>query len=172
MIGNDVVDIIQSRKESNWQRRGFLNKLFTTEEQQLIKNYHEPEIMVWTLWSMKEAVYKIYNRQTGIRAYIPKQLVCTVDHVNLGTVIINNHTYHTKTTVQDNCIYTIATQQKLDLENIYELHNVIIIKDHNGFPYVANRHNDKKQPVSVSHHGRYFKVAAINSSHKIVEQVC
>ena len=46
MIGNDVIDLAQSRKESNWQRKGFIEKLFTADEQQLIKNYDEPEVIV------------------------------------------------------------------------------------------------------------------------------
>ena len=31
MIGNDVIDLQQSRQESNWQRKGFLEKLFTQQ---------------------------------------------------------------------------------------------------------------------------------------------
>jgi hypothetical protein len=33
MIGNDVVDLALAQKESNWKRKGFLNKLFTSVEQ-------------------------------------------------------------------------------------------------------------------------------------------
>ena len=37
MIGNDVVDLELAKKESNWQRRGFLSKIFTKNEQRLIR---------------------------------------------------------------------------------------------------------------------------------------
>ena len=159
MIGNDVVDISLSRKESNWQRRGFMDKLFTIQEQQLIANHPDPEIMVWTLWSMKEAAYKIFNRQTGVRGFIPKQLVCTINNDNINTVTIYGNLYYSKTIIEDNCIYTVTTIEESKLDGIYELHDAVIIKDMNGLPYVIKQNS--LQPISVSHHGNYYKVAAI-----------
>jgi phosphopantetheinyl transferase (holo-ACP synthase) len=76
MIGNDIVDLELAHKESNWKRNGFLDKIFTQNEQLLILNAKNPEVMVWNLWSRKEAAYKIYNRKTQIREYIPLQLEC------------------------------------------------------------------------------------------------
>ena len=76
MIGNDIVDLALAKKESNWQRNRFLDKIFTKNEQQIILNDANPEIMVWNLWSRKEAAYKIYNRETGIRGFFPLQLEC------------------------------------------------------------------------------------------------
>jgi len=161
MIGNDVVDIVQSRKESNWQRRGFLDKIFTKEEQRIISSHHYPETMVWMLWSMKEAAYKIFNRQTGIRANIAKQLLCHINELNTGTVTFKGNFYYCKTIVQDNCIYTVAACSKSSLESIYELQNVTLIKDSNGLPYIANKPMGSLQPVSVSHHGNYYKIATL-----------
>ena len=77
MIGNDIVDLALAKKESNWKRNRFLDKIFTTKEQVLIVDAENPEIMVWNLWSRKEAAYKIYNRETGIRGYFPLQLECS-----------------------------------------------------------------------------------------------
>jgi hypothetical protein len=37
VIGNDIVDLA-ARKESNWKRPGYLNKIFTTKEQLLISS--------------------------------------------------------------------------------------------------------------------------------------
>ena len=71
MIGNDIVDLELARKESNWKRKGFLDKIFAKNEQLLIFNAENPDTMVWNLWSRKEAAYKIYNRQTQIRGYFP-----------------------------------------------------------------------------------------------------
>ena len=161
MIGNDVVDIIQSRKESNWQRKGYLLKIFTTEEQLLIHNYNNPEIMVWRLWSMKEAAYKIYNRQTKIRAYIPHQLICTISGA-FGTVTCNGRIYYTKTIFDANAIYTVATINEQALLNSYELTDCVIVKDTHGHPYVYNSKQKRLQPVSVTHHGRYHKVVALD----------
>ena len=32
MIGNDIVDLDLARTQSNWQRKGFLDKIFTKKE--------------------------------------------------------------------------------------------------------------------------------------------
>ena len=165
MIGNDVIDIVQTRKESNWQRRGFLDKLFTTDEQLIIFDYADPEIMVWVLWSMKEAAYKIYNRQTGVRAYIPTRLVCTIVDADInnfeGIVIIQDNIYYSKTVVEKQIINTIATITTAGLKSIREIKNISIIKDSNDLPYIYNERSQLLQPVSVSHHGSCKKIIAI-----------
>jgi phosphopantetheinyl transferase (holo-ACP synthase) len=62
MIGNDIVDLSLAPKESNWKRKGFLDKIFTKNEQLRIIKSDNPENMVWNLWTRKEAAYKIFNR--------------------------------------------------------------------------------------------------------------
>ena len=47
MIGNDVVDLALAKIESNWQRKGFLNKIFTENEKILIQKSKNQELMVW-----------------------------------------------------------------------------------------------------------------------------
>ena len=59
MIGNDIVDLNCANKESNWQRSGFLEKLFTKEEQKWIQKAEHKTLAVWLLWSQKESAYKI-----------------------------------------------------------------------------------------------------------------
>ena len=33
MIGNDIIDLDVAKTESNWKRKGFLDKIFTANEQ-------------------------------------------------------------------------------------------------------------------------------------------
>lgn len=163
MIGNDVVDIIQSRKEGNWQREGFIQKIFTHKEKLLITQATEPEIMVWLLWSMKEAAYKIYNRQTKIREYIPKKLQCTLLSQNhdyiLGQVLCLENIYYTKTILNKDEIYTIAVSNLHDFDQVVEIEKKDITKDKHGIPYLKS---DIFQDVSVSNHGRFEKVVTLN----------
>jgi hypothetical protein len=49
LIGNDVIDLSLAKKESNWQRKGFLKKLFSNDEQQLILEALNSFEMVWRL---------------------------------------------------------------------------------------------------------------------------
>ena len=78
MIGNDIVDLIQAKRESNWRRRGFLAKIFTPHEQGLIHQAINPDQLVWLLWSMKESVYKLAIRSTGNRVFAPTKMACSI----------------------------------------------------------------------------------------------
>lgn len=166
MIGNDVIDILQSRKESNWQRKGYLEKLFTPEEQVLIADAPDPEMMVWILWSMKEAAYKVYNRKTKLRAYIPKKLACFLHFENpdfiIGKVTCSQYIYYTKTTLSQDSIHTIAVCSFDNLDHVIEIEKKSIFKDQNGIPYLAASLQNKPQDVSISHHGRLEKIVTLN----------
>lgn len=157
MIGNDIVDLALAKKESNWQRKGFLNKIFTQKEQLLITNADNPEIMVWNLWTRKEAAYKIYNRQTIIRGYFPLQLECFFESETLGTVYCNGNSYHTETKISDESIYTIAVVEKEYLMQIKDLNLDAKICKTNGIPFIIEEFTKMEKPVSISHHGRFWK---------------
>lgn len=157
MIGNDIVDLVLARKESNWQRKGFLDKIFTQKEQLLIANANNPEVMVWNLWSRKEAAYKIYNRQTNIRGYFPLQLECFYESEISGFVICNGAIYYTKTKIYDESIYTIAVAEKENLQQITEINSNAKIFKENGIPFIMEKFTEVKKPVSISHHGRFWK---------------
>jgi len=157
MIGNDIIDLALAKKESNWRRKGFLEKLFTQEEQLLIAKAKNQEIMVWNLWSRKEAAYKIYNRETGIRGYIPKQLICFYENETRGTVCCNGYIYYTETIVTANFVYTIAAI-KLDLfSRIKKINLDEEISKTNGIPNKIDAQTALLTPVSISHHGRFWE---------------
>ena len=71
MIGNDVIDLVLAKKESNWKHKGFLTKLFTSFEQELIAKATNQEEMVWMIWSIKESVYKAYQRINYNEGFYP-----------------------------------------------------------------------------------------------------
>lgn len=173
MIGNDIIDLDTARIESNWRRRGYLQKIFTASEQLLISGSSDPEIMVWRLWSMKEAVYKIYNRQTGIRSYMPLKLQCydleTVAGKLLGKVRCYNQIYFTETLIDKAYIHSSAMRSKntfnqLTLaiyeDNGYEEIQKIVRKDENGLPFITDKATLKAIPASISHHGKFYSYIA------------
>lgn len=161
MIGNDVVDLALAQKESNWKRRGFLDKIFTKDEQLLISKSENPEVMVWNLWSRKEAAYKIYNRQTGIRGFIPLQLECFYENAILGTVFINGNRYFTKTTISNDAMHTIAVTKTELFEQIKLVTPKTKIDKINGIPFVFESNNKRMNPASISHHGRFTECITI-----------
>ena len=108
MIGNDLVDLKLAAKQSNWQRIGFLDKLFTPDEQGYILNSDNPFETVWLLWSMKESAYKAYLQTHNERFFAPKKLECNLISKNRGTVLINNVLFVTESEIGEAFIYTVA----------------------------------------------------------------
>ncbi len=165
MIGNDIVDLALAQKESNWKRKGFLDKIFTKNEQLMILHAQNQEVMVWNLWSRKEAVYKIYNRKTQIRGYFPLQLECfdleILDGTIFGKVVINDNIYYTKTEITDQLINTIAVEKFQDLDKIITLKNRKNIPKKNGIPNYFKIDNLVSKPVSISNHGRFERIITI-----------
>ena len=165
MIGNDVIDLALARKESDWQREGFLDKIFTYKEQLLILDAKNPEIMVWNLWSRKEAAYKIYNRQSGIRGYFPLQFECFDLKISnqfiFGKVSIKDNVYFTKTTITKQFINTIAVEKSDDFNAIKQLKNRDNLMKINGIPDFIEKCNLNSRAVSISHHGRFEQIISI-----------
>ncbi|GAB3986044.1 hypothetical protein GCM10028807_02610 [Spirosoma daeguense] len=112
MIGNDIVDLERARLDSNWQRSGFLRKLFTIDEQRLIHSSNDPELMVWTLWSMKESVYKLIVRQTGRPFFAPQKLVChsiRPDGATLEGSVFYEKNYQTRSIITTRYVASVAS---------------------------------------------------------------
>jgi phosphopantetheinyl transferase (holo-ACP synthase) len=161
MIGNDVIDLALACKESNWRRTGFLEKIFTDKEQLLIKNSTNPELLIWNLWSRKESAYKIFNRETGIRAYIPKQLECFYTNDSLGFVLCNGNCYYTLTTIENDFLHTIAASELSYLDQIISIDTKTAIIKKEGVPFLHSNDEIALQPLSISHHGRYNQTIAL-----------
>lgn len=161
MIGNDIVDLALAEKESNWKRKGFIDKIFTIQEQSLIKSSVNQEIIIWNMWSRKEAVYKIYNRQTGIRKYNPIQFECFDLNLEIGKVVFEDQVFYTKTEISSEYIYTIAVADIENFDNIETLHTTMNIQKQNGIPFYINE-NQIINPISKTHHGRFERIISIN----------
>jgi phosphopantetheinyl transferase (holo-ACP synthase) len=183
MIGNDIVDLQKAGLESNWLRRGYLDKLFCRTEQELIFDSTDPDHMVWLLWSMKEACYKIHFRYNEIRCYQPKRIICSNLMINKncasGQILYENRVYFSRSVINRNFVHTSAVSyylifkdlnvfiedckeqnnfndnyQKITSENTLLDYN--IIKSHYNIPYLQHRITGEKLPISLSHHGRFL----------------
>lgn len=149
MIGNDIVDLAQASIDSNWKRKGYLDKIFNTEEQFMISSGIHPSMIVWLLWSMKESAYKIYSREAKLREFAPLKLQCSNliihDNAATGNVSYENEFYYTESFFNKNYIHTIASAKQEELEKVE-----IKITNHTMSDY------KKTNPASVSHHGVYL----------------
>lgn len=145
-----MVDLDFAKVQSNWRRKGYLDKIYTPEEQLLIAAAANPEQMVWLLWSMKESAYKIHNRKTGIRNFAPTALACkfiSPDGEIKGIVSVDHQTYFTKSEFSLTYVHTIASASVNKLLDI-------AIKIYSQ----PNHPADYKSLAAdcVSHHGKYL----------------
>jgi phosphopantetheinyl transferase (holo-ACP synthase) len=161
MIGNDIVDLDLARKASNWKRKGYLDKIFSPSEQILIHNDSNPDLMVWNLWSRKEAAYKIYNRQTGISGFFPLRIECHWDNVNLGTVTIDRFVFYTQTEIEEDFVYSIAVTEKVLFDEIQSLETTEKILKEKGLPYIFDAVSKKICAASITHHGRFQRIVML-----------
>uniref|UniRef100_UPI00404B9FA2 4'-phosphopantetheinyl transferase superfamily protein n=1 Tax=Flavobacterium sp. TaxID=239 RepID=UPI00404B9FA2 len=160
MIGNDVVDLVLAKKESNWKRKGFLNKLFTPLEQDLIQKAPNQDEMVWILWSIKESVYKAYQRITYNEGFYPTKIqILELNTKNESTIKLFDTYFYGKTTIENEIIKTIVVLNQSDFSRIQYLKNSNYIKNENGLPidFIS------KKPISVSHHGRSKEIVGFKN---------
>ena len=118
MIGNDIVDLSLAAIQSNWQRRGFLEKQFTKKERDCILNASNSFVQVWLFWSMKEAAYKCYTQQHQKRFCAPQKFECSMVSKTKGIVVFKENTFYTTTEYNALYCYTIA-QQTTTQESFY-----------------------------------------------------
>jgi len=150
MIGNDVVDLTLAKTESNWQRKGFLDKVFTKGEQNIIFGSENQDITVWRLWSRKEAVYKILRQKGESRGFYPLSINCTNES---GLVFYKDSVFYSTTQIRNNCIHTIAVTSVIDFEYIIELKQLKESIYKNEIPFYLE--NGNCFFMSKSHHGRF-----------------
>lgn len=185
MVGNDIVDLKQATLESNWQRKGFLNKVFTLKEINSIKESEHPSAMVWQLWSMKESAYKINVQQYKYRFFNPKKIECTLLDPIHGVVKIGSDIYLTHSTKNNAFIYTVAVLNTVDdiqsehfeiddadYKNQHQIchlklrqalaerlhvkkESITIKKDSFGTPNLYNNKKHIEISCSLTHHGNY-----------------
>ncbi|WP_052503443.1 4'-phosphopantetheinyl transferase superfamily protein [Lacinutrix sp. Hel_I_90] len=185
MIGNDIIDLKQAAKDSpdsyrdgkRYQR--FLDKVFTKKEQQLISNSKDQYQVVWLLWSMKEAAYKVNVQQFGKRFFNPKRLECELFYNNKGQVTIDGNLYFTLSMATEEFIHSIATlepehyfksawfkvesldyktQSKTLKKKLLESLNIDFLelrKDSLGVPILFLESQELDISISFSHHGSF-----------------
>jgi phosphopantetheinyl transferase (holo-ACP synthase) len=180
-VGNDIVDLQLAEKESNWQRKGFLEKQFTEQEQSFILNSENPFLSVWIFWTMKEAAYKCYTQKHPKQFFAPSKFDCNLLNNDRGSVSFKNNKYFTTTDINTFYIHTIAEtnfvknakevylfssignsknidldlKKKLQEETGFAQENIEKRKTEVGAPLFYNNEKKITNSCSISHHGNY-----------------
>lgn len=192
MIGNDVVDLKLAARQSNWRRKGFLEKVFSKTEREIITKSSNPHLNVWLLWSMKEAAYKAHQRLFNL----PRRLNWLAQQCSIreqeegsasGIVRIKEEDYCTTSEITPEYIYTSAEIRKtrgaknaifeassseakkhLFQEIIQQFgvnpQELQLEKDFLGMPFLSNKNSFYFNRFSLSGHGRYsaYNLSLIN----------
>ncbi|QJB39580.1 4-phosphopantetheinyl transferase family protein [Chitinophaga oryzae] len=162
MIGNDVVDLRLAAVESNWRRKGYLDKIFSPGEQLLIGQAADPDRMIWQLWSAKEAAYKIIHRDTRQRIYAPLRYRVQLCGGEAGTVHYKDRYFPFRTVVAGDCLHTVAVASAHWWPQVVYRQGPgeELLKDEAGVPFVRDTGGDVR-PASVSHHGDYREMVSL-----------
>ncbi|WEK20837.1 MAG: 4'-phosphopantetheinyl transferase superfamily protein [Candidatus Pedobacter colombiensis] len=151
MVGNDIVDLSQASKESNWKRTGYLEKIFTVAERFLIHIAKDPDLMVWLMWTMKESAYKAHTKEVKTITFAPTLISCNnmIIHQKTATgdVLYQGKRYYTQSSISRAYIHTIAATKTAILNSLQ-----LKISDYDNSDYSYRSTN----PASVSHHGNYL----------------
>ncbi|MAD97608.1 MAG: hypothetical protein CMB99_09815 [Flavobacteriaceae bacterium] len=171
MIGNDVVDLHLAQSQSNWERKGFLEKIFTKNEQRLIHTSNQSHQLVWRLWTMKESVYKVVVQQEKERFFNPQKFECHIESDSFGHVVFNGEIYKTFTEQNEDYIY--STTSKANQTCFYQLGSmenrintmskrlglqkseISVRKDSLGIPNVYHSGQRITKSMSITNHGRF-----------------
>lgn len=191
MIGNDIVDLEIAAVESNWQRPGFLEKIFCEEEQESIFSARQPARQVWLLWSMKEAAYKAHQRKTNAaRSFKPLSINCiscsAENTAASGIVLIGKDLYYLNSFLGNNYIHSIATLsengayiskvfpasvklkerliKKISEVKCLSAEKILFNKNTHFIPYVTYNEQVIDCHFSLSHHGNFasYSLALMN----------
>lgn len=184
MIGNDIIDIEETRSTTDWEKPRFLQKICSATEQKIIRASDHPFLTVWQFWSMKESAYKVYIQAGGERFFNPSKIECRLSNFEIGEVKIGTMTLHTTTKINSAYIFTTATVNATPIKSeVFELtavdqkhqsrfmHNQIttdFAKHHGllasaltlkkttaGVPLFSYKNKPLQAALSLSHHGLY-----------------
>ena len=184
MIGNDIIDINETRRSTNWERQRFMQKIFTAKEQSIITASNDPFTTVWHLWSMKESAYKVFIQAGGKRFFNPTKIECRLESSKKGEVKIDAITVKTNTSINASYIFSTATINNSDIDtcifhlaesNVKQQSNFLhqqlindfaesnclncaalqIQKTKTGVPMLHYKNKGIGTSISITHHGKF-----------------
>lgn len=182
MIGNDIVDLRIVLPENNAANIQYLQKICTDKEIALINAASIPNIMLWRIWTMKEAAYKIASKKADFRLFNPKKFNTEIINDSEGKIHCEWGEYKVWTYINEKWINSIAiesdknwfadameTENKdlseevrkalifsyiYNLDSSAEINSLEIRKNDNGFPYLYKENQLLSVNLSLSHHGK------------------
>lgn len=186
-IGNDIVDLNDPQAKSKENNLAFLSRIFSSAEQRLISESSAPHVMLWTLWSIKEASFKAAQKLLSNIRFIPKKFSCeiieaksarwlcyynsacfnvhvttTSDYVH--AVAVNDASFFLSAVLLENCEENASnTVRVLALRLLAELGVLADAIRHKPPRFYRNETEIEGWDVSLSHDGRFIAAAVLDN---------
>jgi phosphopantetheinyl transferase (holo-ACP synthase) len=168
VIGNDIVDLVKAKQESNIFRPRYLEKVCSPEEIDLVLSSSNAINTFWRIWTMKESAYKAFQRDLSFKTFFnPFAFTCQFKDSDFGELNYNGHQLSTKTIQTKEFIYSevvnFRTTQRFfgsSSDFLKKLKTELNLKSHpeltktkDGLPVLDLAH--KMSPISKTHHGNF-----------------
>jgi len=82
-VGNDIVDLTDPGSMNKSKDSRYINRVFTPAERNRIKNFPEPDVLLWALWAGKEAAFKVLAKKDPALPFIPRNYEVHLDDYGL-----------------------------------------------------------------------------------------
>ncbi len=176
-VGNDIVAYKHKRCIGKWQNENFVKKVLTPLEQTQLQGQTNKDAFLWTLWTLKEAAYKLscfLGNRNKFHAIQFEVQDCSIIHdddiitlqlpvTNLTTsslhqyvskIKFSNQLFYGNTIVAHDCIHSLVFDKADEMNCIWG------IDTHNNY-----NKNDYSKEV------REFTNSNLKAQHIIIESI-
>ncbi len=170
MIGFDIVSLTDSSFPSDDRRDAYAAKVMTEAEMNWWAVLPDQYVSLWTLWTIKESIYKIESKLGGARLFTHKKYEVLVGEGETPIQAVGTMgKYVANTYVAEDCVYSVVAQNMEELNTTRVAHfpledqdpdfqSMVVHQQLSEFleahPHIAEGLSEASDlDVSVSHHG-------------------
>lgn len=186
MVGNDVVDFVDSEVCSGPAHPRFDARVFNRAERRALEAENDPNRLRWTFWAAKEAAYKLAVKRDPHTVFSPPRFSVTLDSATRGAVDHPGGRVSLALASRGDTVHAVARDNEAAeivigvdaIENSNEASAAVrnlAIRDvavrlgvsekdlrlgrRGRIPVLSMRGSDRLLDISLSHHGRYVAFA-------------
>jgi len=186
MVGNDVVDLVDSEVCGGPAHPRFDPRVFTRAERRALEAENAPNRLRWTFWAAKEAAYKLAVKRDPQTIFSPPRFFVTLDSATCGAVEHPGGRVSLALATRGDAVHAVArdddaseiligvdaiedsTEASAAVRNL-AIRDVAVrlgiaetdlrLGSRGRIPTLALRSSDRPLDLSLSHHGRYVAFA-------------
>ena len=174
MIGNDLVYIPGWKRRSGDRLKRFRQKIYTQQEIAWIEAAEDPFLLEAKFWTVKEAVYKSWFKQSRNRVFNPKKIVIesfdevegkldfqvNLENFGFRSVCRHHGDFIHAVAMEFDEVFEFQSYQQIDKPKVeavpFEGSKILLNRDSAGVPFGLLE--GRKLDLSKSHDGRQLAV--------------